>query len=158
MALRRKKVPGDPAWKIEIRERLKPVDFTIVRPKDPTWVQQWHPRWVLNSSRRLAEMYSRCGYVPVTTDEVETPHALGDRTTSHVIHGDLILCKMPKDRYEQMRATDELFQKSLLTDQWEDIQEQAENLGIKVSQSLKQGAARPPVGLGSEDDEDEVPI
>ncbi len=132
----KRKVPLDPPEKIRARERMRPPDFSIIKPKEGDFLERFHVRWVQSGNRRMGEMRAKYGYVPVTRTEVEAPAAWGDKTGRYIVHGDLILCKCPKQEYDERQADMAFFHKLQLEDRYEQMEEEAASGGAKITQSL----------------------
>jgi hypothetical protein len=138
MALPRKKVPMDKPGVIAARERMKPLDFSVVVPKDDDDMKRWHYAWVNVNRTRQSVARSR-GYITVKPEEVETPNAYANTDGGTVEHGDVVLMKMPMHLHKQAVDDSEAYRKAIVRSQMEQSVEMAASAGVKVKHTIKRG-------------------
>jgi uncharacterized protein (DUF1697 family) len=150
MARPRRKVPLDAPWKIAVRERSKPFDFSVLKPKDQDWYAKWYPMWVNKDEKRVSQMKILFNFQPVKVDEMEAPYAYGDSTTKFIHHGDLILMKCPRDEYEQRCKENRLYNETLLQSEFDRNEEVAAGMGVKLKTTL---TSKEDIPVDDEEDE-----
>lgn len=138
MAMPRKKVPMDKPGVIAARERMKPLDFSIVIPKDPDDAKRWHYAWVNVNRTRQSIARSR-GYIIVKPEEVETPNAYANTDGGNIEHGDVVLMKMPMHLRKQAEEDKKEYRKAIVRSQMEQSVEMAASVGVKVRHKIAKG-------------------
>lgn len=140
MAHKRKPPPPDPPELIAVRERMKPIDGTLVI-RTPEFDKLWHLRWVNKHDNWFWRECARYGYEKVKPGEVQTPGARGDKTAGEITHGDLMLCKCPLVDWQRRQDDKELFMMAQLEGRMLGIKEAAASgqHAISVEQTLTIG-------------------
>jgi hypothetical protein len=138
MAMPRKKIPMDSPGVISARERMKPIDFSVVIPKDEDDKKRWHYAWVNINRTRQSIARSR-GYVIVKPDEVETPNAYANTDGGSIEHGDVVLMKMPMHLHKQAVEDGAAYRKAIVRSQMEQSVEAAASVGVKVTHKIAKG-------------------
>ncbi len=100
------------------------LDIHYVSNKDPAFEYRW-----INVQKQNLETKKVRGWTPVSDKEIKT--LSGSLDTTHVV-GDLILCKMPKEKYLQTQK-----EKKSLGDQRRKVvghrfREESQRLGVKT--------------------------
>jgi len=83
-------------------------------------------RWVSKADKAFSLRKGQ-GWTPATKEEAEAKFALGSTVDGTTQHGDLILCKIPKEKLEQKRRAKEAMVKAQL----DAIKDKADELKIE---------------------------
>lgn len=143
MARPRMQMQKQPEEVIRARMAMKPVDFTTVQAEQ-AYMSRWHFKWVQSHPSNMAKNYAAKHYTPVTKKEAKEagivcPGAWGDQTDGLIHHGDLILCKRPRDEYERDIRDRSTYHEMQLRGRMQNLQEQAAQVGVKLEQEIKIG-------------------
>jgi hypothetical protein len=133
MAHKRKPVPPDPPFIVEVREQLKPDDTSTVIAS-PEVLKEWYFCWV--HPRMLPTVKSK-GYSVVKPGEFETPFAYGDKTTKGQIWNlDTVLVKCPRAAHDERVRKRAMYNRQAIEGQAAAVQEQAARSRVDLKQSL----------------------
>jgi hypothetical protein len=84
-------------------------------------------RWV-NTQKQNLEMKKMRGWTPVSNKDLKT---LANVDTSQHVLGDLVLCEMPKEKYDKLKEAQRKLGSQRRKEVGKQFKEEAERLGLK---------------------------